>query len=337
MGGGGGGPVHANGTVIVSSADGGNTWSRLATLPQRVLLLTAQGSGLIAIAGSAAWRIAPDGSVTELGSIASPVRAASAGRSGGTAWIYATGRDGNVYLSQDSGLHFTPVTPSLGQSAGKFEAIAASDLHPDVAYVGFRGLQLGEGMENLYNGIAKTTDGGKTWKIVFKESNHAASNLTGSWIEERARQGSHDIWFATPYSLGVAPTNPNVVYASDLFRTYRTLDGGVTWLEVDSKRVRDDSWTSRGLNVTTNYGIQFDPFNSRHIYMDNTDMGLFQSSDGGKSWQSTSEGVPDEWRNTTYWLAFDPTQRGLIWGAFSGKHDLPRPKDWAHTPARRVS
>ena len=277
MGGGGGGPVHANGTVIVSSADGGNTWSRLATLPQRVLLLTAQGSGLIAIAGSAAWRIAPDGSVTELGSIASPVRAASAGRSGGTAWIYATGRDGNVYLSQDSGLHFTPVTPSLGQSAGKFEAIAASDLHPDVAYVGFRGLQLGEGMENLYNGIAKTTDGGKTWKIVFKESNHAASNLTGSWIEERARQGSHDIWFATPYSLGVAPTNPNVVYASDLFRTYRTLDGGVTWLEVDSKRVRDDSWTSRGLNVTTNYGIQFDPFNSRHIYMDNTDMGLFQS------------------------------------------------------------
>jgi hypothetical protein len=62
--------------------------------------------------------------------------------------------------------------------------------------------------------------------------------------------------------------------------------------------------------------------------MDNTDMGLFQSTDGGKSWQTTSEGVPDDWRNTTYWLAFDPTQRGLIWGAFSGQHDLPRPKDW---------
>ena len=112
------------------------------------------------------------------------------------------------------------------------------------------------------------------------------------WIEERAGRISNNIWFDTPYSLGVAPTNPDVAYASDLFRTYRTLNGGVTWQEVDSKRVRDDNWTSRGLDVTTNYGMQFDPFDSQHIYMDNTDMGLFQSTDGGQSWRSTSEGVP---------------------------------------------
>ena len=55
-------------------------------------------------------------------------------------------------------------------------------------------------------------------------------------------------------------------------------------------------------------------------------MGLFQSTDGGQSWRSTSDGVPDEWRNTTYWLAFDPTQRGLIWGAFSGQHDCHGPR-----------
>jgi photosystem II stability/assembly factor-like uncharacterized protein len=121
------------------------------------------------------------------------------------------------------------------------------------------------------------------------------------------------------------------VYATDLFRTYRTLDGGASWQEVTSKRVTDDNWTSRGLDVTTDYGVQFDPFDSRHIYIDYTDIGLFQSTDGGQSWRSTSEGVPDNWRNTTYWLAFDPTQRGLIWGAFSGKHDLPRPKDWRTT------
>ena len=321
----------ADGAVIVSSADGGISWSRLATLPQRVLLLTPLNSGLIAVSGSAAWRIARDGSTTKLGSIAAGIKDASAAQSGDTDWIYATSRDGKVYLSQDAGLNFKVVTPALGQSAGKFEAIATSERHPEAAYVGFRGLQLGEGNENLFNGIAKTTDGGSTWKIVFKESTHEASNLTGSWIEKRARQGSDDIWFDTPYSLGVAPANPDVAYAADLFRTYRTLDGGVTWLEVNSRRVRDDSWTSRGLDVTTNYGIQFDPFDSQHIFMDNTDMGLFQSTDGGKSWQTTSEGVPDDWRNTTYWLALDPTQRGLIWGAFSGKHDLPRAKDWQNT------
>jgi photosystem II stability/assembly factor-like uncharacterized protein len=325
---GGGGHVDPDGAVIVSSADGGVSWSRFAMLPQNVLFLAQQESGLVAVSGSTAWRIAPDGSTTELGSIATLVRAASAARSGDSVWIYATGKDGKVYLSDDSGLHFRPVTPALGQTSGNFEAIAASERHPEIAYVGFRGLKLGEGKENLFNGIAKTTDGGKSWKIVFKESNHPAANLSATWIEKRAMQDSDDIWFDSPYSLGVAPTNPDVAYASDLFRTYRTLDGGATWQEMNSKQAGDGSWVSRGLDVTTNYGVQFDPLDSRHIYMDNTDMGLFQSTDGGKSWQTTSEGVPDDWRNTTYWLAFDPTQRGLIWGAFSGQHDLPRPKDW---------
>jgi photosystem II stability/assembly factor-like uncharacterized protein len=325
---GGGGHVDPDGAVIVSSADGGVSWSRLAMLPQNILLIAQQEPGMVAVSGSTAWRIAPNGNTTELGSVAAGVVAASAARSGETVWIYATGKDGKVYLSDDSGQHFRPVTPALGQTSGNFAAIAASDHHPDVAYVGFRGLQLGEGKENLFNGIAKTTDGGKSWKIVFKESNHPAANLSATWIEKRAMQDSDDIWFDSPYSLGVAPNNPDVAYASDLFRTYRTLDGGATWQEMNSKQAGDGSWVSRGLDVTTNYGVQFDPFDSRHIYMDNTDMGLFQSTDGGKSWQTTSEGVPDDWRNTTYWLAFDPTQRGLIWGAFSGQHDLPRPKDW---------
>ena len=319
---------HAAEAVIVSSADGGITWSHFATVPQRVLLLIPQDSGLIAVSGSAAYRIATDGSTTKLGSIATRFRAASAARSGDSAWIYATSEDGRVYFSQDSGQHWKPVTPELQQSSGKFEAIATSEGHPKVAYVGFRGLQIGEGKENLFNGIAKTTNGGQSWKIVFKESTHGAANLSATWVEQRAGQDNGNIWFDSPDSIGVSPTNPDVAYATDLFRTYRTLDGGATWQEMNSRQLDDGSWVSRGLDVTTNYGVQFDPFDSRHIYMDNTDMGLFQSTNGGQSWRSTSEGVPEDWRNTTYWLAFDPTQRGLIWGAFSGTHDLPHPKMW---------
>jgi photosystem II stability/assembly factor-like uncharacterized protein len=40
------------------------------------------------------------------------------------------------------------------------------------------------------------------------------------------------------------------------------------------------------------------------------------------------------WRNTTYWLAFDPQVKGLMWGAFSGVHDLPRPKMWRNNNFR---
>jgi photosystem II stability/assembly factor-like uncharacterized protein len=315
--------------VIVGSADGGATWSRLAQLPKRVLLLATEGSDLIALSGATAYRIAADGSVKELGSAASEFRAASAGRSGGdSTWIYATGQNGLVYLTRDSGVHWQPVTPALRQTSGSFGAIATSAKHPEVAYAGFNALRLGEGNENLFNGIARTTDGGRTWKIIFKESTHSADNLTGTWIEQRAKQGTRDIWFDAPYSLSVAPTNPDIAYVTDLFRTYRTLDGGASWLEVNSRQASDGDWISRGLDVTTNYGVQFDPFDSKHIFIDYTDIGLFASNDGGLTWHSSSEGIPALWRNTTYWLAFDPAQRGLMWGAFSGVHDLPRPKMW---------
>jgi photosystem II stability/assembly factor-like uncharacterized protein len=87
-------------------------------------------------------------------------------------------------------------------------------------------------------------------------------------------------------------------------------------------------WTTRGLDVTTAYGVQFDPFDSKHIFIDYTDIGLFASPDGGASWESATNGVPEPWRNTTYWLAFDPEVKGEMWAAFSGVHDLPRPKMW---------
>ena len=62
--------------------------------------------------------------------------------------------------------------------------------------------------------------------------------------------------------------------------------------------------------------------------MSNTDMGLFRSEDGGRSWIPSSEGMPQNWRNTTYWVVLDPDEPGFMWGAFSGTHDLPRPKMW---------
>jgi photosystem II stability/assembly factor-like uncharacterized protein len=110
----------------------------------------------------------------------------------------------------------------------------------------------------------------------------------------------------------------------------KTSDGGATWLAVYSRKVAGADWVSTGLDVTNVYGVHFDPFASAREFLTYTDIGLFRSEDAGKSWQSSTMGVPREWRNTTYWLAFDPKVQGRMWSVNSGTHDLPRPKMWRH-------
>ena len=74
---------------------------------------------------------------------------------------------------------------------------------------------------------------------------------------------------------------------------------------------------------------------ARRVFITYTDIGLFRSEDGGATWTGSSRGVPTRWRNTTYWVAFDPEVKGRVWGAFSGTHDLPRPKMWRRTDPER--
>ena len=184
-------------------------------------------------------------------------------------------------------------------------------------------------------GSRRPTDGGRTWSVVHAESDAPSANLAGSWIEPRAAEDGHSVWFDSPYDLAVAPGDPDVAYATDLFRAYRTTDGGKTWAQVNSEPRGNDRWTTRGLDVTTTYGIQFDPHDPQRVFIPYTDIGLFRSEDGGETWTGSSTGIPTRWRNTTYWLAFDPEVKDLMWGGFSGTHDLPRPKMWRRTdPAR---
>lgn len=320
------------GTTILVSKDGGVSFHyEHELLTDTSLLLLYPGGKRLAIGTKGTY----SGHAELAKPIAGPdqrIVQASSGDVDGITYLYVTTDAANLLVSEDQGKTWTLRTPSLGQQYGEFGPVAASSANGRIAYMGFRGLKLGPIPDGLYNGIAKTVDAGKTWAIVFRESTKAASNLEPSWIEGRATgtswDGGKSIIFDAPNSLAVAPGNPDICYATDLFRTYRTLDGGKTWAQVNSARTTDGHWTTRGLDVTTDYGVQFDPYDPKHVFIDYTDIGAFHSYDGGQSWESATNGVPDAWRNTTYWLAFDPEVKGLMWGAFSGIHDLPRPKMW---------
>ena len=321
----------AAGSQLYFSPDRGASWSRQREFPgEGILALQSQADGLLVVGNRNVHRFAA-GKWTVLGAVPPSVTRASAGQADGRTFIYATSRPGEIHVSEDGGAswHLSQKPPS-----GRFEAIATSAGNGRVAYAGFRGMERGAGLENIFNGISKTTDGGRTWTIVHAESNRPAKNMVPSWIESRAQEGGRDVFFDAPWSLGLAPGDPDICYATDLFRTYRTLDGGRTWETVNSVRSGDDAWTTRGLDVTTNYGVHFDPFDARHLIVSYTDIGAFQSRDGGSSWTSATAGIPTSWRNTTYWVVFDPKVKGRVWGAFSGTHDLPRPKMWRNRDTR---
>jgi photosystem II stability/assembly factor-like uncharacterized protein len=133
-------------------------------------------------------------------------------------------------------------------------------------------------------------------------------------------------WGGSPIDLGVAPGNPDICYAGDNGRGYKTADGGKTWSQVYSHNNPDGSFTSNGLDVTTCYGVHFDPFNKEHFFICYTDIGLFHTYNGGKSWFHSLAGIPREWQNTCYEVIFDPKVKGKVWSVWANAHDLPRTK-----------
>jgi len=240
--------------------------------------------------------------------------------SGAQPTIYATSEQG-TFVSTDGGATWRKCDlPGMGS---KVRAIATSLHNPETAYVSYDHLAL-DGKS--WMGVAKTTNYGGDWQLVWQESEVAAKNVHDAWITERFGPG----WGENPLNLTVAEQDANLAYGTDLGRAMRTADGGATWAAQYSRKVNDAGWTSLGLDVTNSYGIHFDPFDPKRQFITYTDIGLFRSEDGGLSWTSSTPGVPSEWLNTTYWIVFDPKVRGRMWSVNSATHDLPRPKMWRH-------
>lgn len=238
--------------------------------------------------------------------------------------IFISENGGRTWQNRQDGLLKLRVPDS---PQPEYRAMATSEFNSSTIYVSFNNFRIHADTTSL--GIAKSDDYGKTWTLVYQSKNASgnqlkAPNYTGDWIDEWAGPS----WGGNPFNFGVSPTNPGICYATDFGRTIRTNNGGESWDGVYTKRHTDGSWISRGIDVTTHYDIDFDPFDENHIYVSTTDIGLQESKDGGKGWYAVTgnNAVPRDWRNTTYWLEFDPEVQGRAWAVLAKNHDLPRPK-----------
>jgi photosystem II stability/assembly factor-like uncharacterized protein len=252
----------------------------------------------------------------------------------GKSYFDPEGKASGIFYSPDGGATWTNREAGIlsyrmkGAELPEYRTIATSALHPEVVYVSYRDLKVHA--DTTCMGVARSTDFGVTWTLAWKdkltkEHNYPSANFSEEWINERFGP----TWGENPFSIGVSPTHPEVCYGTDFGRTVKTTDGGKTWEQVYTTK-KDGGWTSRGLEVTTGYGIMFDPSNRNHAFIANTDVGLMETHNGGASWQSATRnnGVPRAWQNSVYWLTFDPDVKGKAWSVMSGTHDLPRPKMW---------
>ena len=319
------GGVKDGKAAVFSSRDSGYTWSKLRELrgvPQKLWIDPYSSKGnrdiyILAKNGATVrhrgvWNERPSPANT----IFTDVSAGFSAKDG--AVLYATSETG-VFLSRDAGASW--LTSPLPGKGAQVRAIATSLLHPESAYVSYSHLQLDGG---IWMGVARTRDAGRTWSLVWKEGKASSPNVHDAWISQQLGVD----WGENPLELGVAEQNPELCYGTDFGRTMITTDGGSTWRGAYSKKEASGNWTTTGLDVTTNYAYVYDPFDIKRRFIPTTDIGLFRSEDSGHSWTQSMTGVPKEWTNTTYWVAFDPAVRGKMWGVMSGTHDLPRPKMW---------
>ncbi|MEO8762716.1 MAG: hypothetical protein ABI416_00420 [Ginsengibacter sp.] len=238
---------------------------------------------------------------------------------------------GGMFVSKDRGGNWSQINNGLlknlanGRAPGLNEALTVCATKPAVAYIGTTNPVKNEkgATEDVYC-IFKTTNYGSSWKPVMLSSSPAGfitKNFKGTWMERSFDPG----WGGSPINLGVAPGNPDVCYAGDA-RGYKTTNGGKTWEQIYSRNRPDGSFASNGLDVTTCYGIHFDPFDKNHFFICYTDIGLFHTFNGGASWYHSIKNVPADWQNTCYDVKFDPKIKGRVWAAWANAHDLPREK-----------
>lgn len=242
----------------------------------------------------------------------------------------------DLWTSRDEGASWKKLANAILLNNGvtpSYSMIACAERDAEDAYiVANRYLEKTPTGDTLYwYGALKTADAGETWQWVWKggggsgqygvKDGRGVANLTDAWSES-AFGGE----YIRLLDVGVYPDDGSVAVVTDWYRTMKTTDGGATWREVYSMTQPDGTFISRGMDVTTNYGVHFDPFDSNHVAVSYTDIGYHHSFDNGKSWIRSVEGVPAEWVNTCYWMVFDPDVKGKIWSVWSSLHDFPRGK-----------
>lgn len=175
----------------------------------------------------------------------------------GNAW---GSKANGLYKTTDAGATWHRIDREMGHNPMELGRIqmSACQAYPNVVYASMYGNSKG------LRGFYKSTDYGDHWVRLPNTPNYAGDTA----------------WYYN--CVTVSPTNPNVVFVCG-FSTFRTLDGGETWL--DNTRSYDG-----GPVHPDHHYLTFSPTDSKTVYLC-ADGGAFRSRNLGESWESVSHGL----------------------------------------------
>lgn len=286
---------------IYQSTDDGATWTRLAQLgtvddlvvdnlvvdesdPKTLYagvwqLDRTDGAVYISHDGGATWTSSPE---MEGKSVRALTQAPSNPK------ILVAGAISGVYRTEDSGLHWTQISPQGSGEIHKVESIAIDPTDPRTIYAGTWHLPW------------KTTDGGATWHNVTQgliddsdvfsiildpktPSTVYLSACSGIYKSVNAGDQFHKIQGIPSTArrtrvLMQDPVSLNVVYAGTTEGLYKTVDAGTNWTRMT------------GPNVIIN-DIHIDPTNPKRVLMATDRSGVQASDDAGASFVASNHGI----------------------------------------------
>jgi len=224
-----------------------------------------------------------------------------------------------IYKTRDGGMHWQNM--SAGMTHSRVIALAIDPLFPANILAGTKG-----------DAVFKSYDGGQRWvscrtglhevtissvvhQLVFApgSSNHvfAATSLgvfestDGGESWTKRMEGMKEVLMVL--SLAIDHQQPQTLYAGTSGGVYKSVDGALNWEKVNTGLVAPDVLkSSRSLGVTR---IKVDPFTPDRVYTA-TLRGLYQTENGGKSWDRIGESLPD---HMLMEVLLDPHQVGVLY------------------------
>ncbi|MBO4286555.1 MAG: hypothetical protein J5985_00115 [Kiritimatiellae bacterium] len=212
-----------------------------------------------------------------------------------------------VYRSDDAGDHWRPVNTGLPQDAGRageddnlcdwVDCLAVHPVDPGTVYAGGASWHCG--------GLFKTTDGGASWKQVFRRGREPSG-----WI---------DFWGPSVTCLSLSALMPDTLVFGTSGAVYRSDDAGFSWQPRYSGERIDGKLAGTGLEVTCVKSITPHYGMKGRFYLGYFDIGLLITEDDGKTFRRSVNGVSKAYQGTCFAVVPSRNDPFHLWAGFGAQ------------------